>query len=343
MNIQQMHHEILLRLNEVGAYQHEDFLPEEIDIYINDASLKLVKDRFQSAKNRLFEGFEQSVKRVADLSPLVVIENITTLYGGKFGDFFIDYIIKPDDYLFFINQYCKTEQSDTNTFTNKLLFGDKIYPPDSESSTATYLAGDDSLNDQDVINSILPTYTSQNVDSSDFCFVEKSNGESAWLEITSVSDTKFIINDASNILSDGDDVTYHINEPFKYENNKKRVISGSDLVIKNTDGKYVQHDDLLAVLQDPFNETYNQCPIFTITDNINFYARDDFLVDNVNLTYLKVPRKVKFDPQNPVNNVDSDLPDQTHDEIIEMSISSMLSDIGDFGPNQQLTNLKDNN
>lgn len=240
-NINQMHHEILLRLNELGAYQHEDFLPEEIDIYINDASLKLVKDRFESIGNRSFKGFEQSVKRVADLSPLIITDNIVTSYGGEFGSFFIDQITKPSNYLFFINQYCQTQKSDTTTAT---------------------------------------------VD------------------------------------------------------NNKRIIDSN--IIKYSDGKFVQHDDLLAVLQDPFNETYNECPIFTITNTVNFYATDNFVVDNVNLTYLKKPQTVKFDPQDSTNNVNSDLPDQTHDEIIEMTVSSMLSDIGDFGKQQQFTNLNDN-
>ena len=103
--------------------------------------------------------------------------------------------------------------------------------------------------------------------------------------------------------------------------------------------KYIQHDDILALLKDPFNKPDNGS-IFGVFDgtNINVYTLIegtkqtplssaeslDILPHSVKLTYLRKPKKVSLDAL-----ISSDLPEHTHQEIVAMTVSGILEGISD--------------
>ena len=86
---------------------------------------------------------------------------------------------------------------------------------------------------------------------------------------------------------------------------------------------FAQHDDYLAMMDDPFNITYFREPIYTIDENfISVHTDSSFVVPRVNITYIRKPKQISI-----ITGVGCELPLQTHDEIVEMTVKSILEGI----------------
>ena len=89
--------------------------------------------------------------------------------------------------------------------------------------------------------------------------------------------------------------------------------------------KFIQHDDIFKLLSDPFNTTKFTSPLYTIAgNNIELYSSDIFVIDEVKILYIKKPAKVSLSLQ-----TNSDLPMHTHQEVVDMTVSTILGNIGD--------------
>jgi len=87
--------------------------------------------------------------------------------------------------------------------------------------------------------------------------------------------------------------------------------------------KYAQHDDIIYMMNDPFNITDYRSPLYTIEeDYIDVYTDYSFVTPKVIIKYLRTPGKVSI-----INGLGCDLPDHTHPEIVEMTIKSILEGI----------------
>lgn len=75
MNIVQMHQEFLIGLDKSNTLEYPDFLPEEIDVYLNKAQEAIIKQRY-SGNNVKGTGVEETQKRIEDLGSLVRNANI---------------------------------------------------------------------------------------------------------------------------------------------------------------------------------------------------------------------------------------------------------------------------
>ena len=95
--------------------------------------------------------------------------------------------------------------------------------------------------------------------------------------------------------------------------------------------KYVQLDDIYTLLEDPFNGTKHTKPLMTIRDNnLDMYTDDTFVVRRVKITYIKKPAIVAHDNSAAATGpVNCDLPDHTHQEIVNMTVNSILEGISD--------------
>tara|TARA_R110000796_G_scaffold10289_1_gene34317 strand:- start:3976 stop:5796 length:1821 start_codon:yes stop_codon:yes gene_type:complete len=116
--------------------------------------------------------------------------------------------------------------------------------------------------------------------------------------------------------------------------------------------KYIQHDDILTMLKDPFNKPdmdtilgmfdTNYINVHTLVEgtkaspllDANYV---DVLPYSVKLTYLKRPRQVSLD-----FNISSDLPQHTHEEIVAMTVSGILEGISDPRYKSQLNEASKN-
>tara|TARA_R100000988_G_C3994942_1_gene165125 strand:+ start:595 stop:1755 length:1161 start_codon:yes stop_codon:yes gene_type:complete len=89
--------------------------------------------------------------------------------------------------------------------------------------------------------------------------------------------------------------------------------------------KFVQHDDISKLLEDPFNTTKHTAPLTTIRgNNIDLYTSDIFIIDRVKITYIRKPQKISLSL-----GIDCELPEHCHQEIVDMTVSSILEGISD--------------
>jgi len=89
--------------------------------------------------------------------------------------------------------------------------------------------------------------------------------------------------------------------------------------------KFVQHDDISKVLDDPFNTTKYTAPLTTIRgNNIDLYTSDIFIIDRVKITYIRKPQKISLSL-----GIDCELPEHCHQEIVDTAVSSILEGFGD--------------
>tara|TARA_Y100000593_G_C4198092_1_gene280405 strand:- start:55 stop:798 length:744 start_codon:yes stop_codon:yes gene_type:complete len=94
--------------------------------------------------------------------------------------------------------------------------------------------------------------------------------------------------------------------------------------------KFVQQDDIFTVLNDPFNTTKKSKPLVTIEDDkIKIYTNDIFIIKDLKLTYIKNPTKVSLSLDGATESVDCELAEHTHQEIVDMTIGSILEGISD--------------
>jgi len=111
---------------------------------------------------------------------------------------------------------------------------------------------------------------------------------------------------------------------------------GTDYKTEIVQAKVVQSDDVYELLRDPFNKSRVREPICDINESgIDAYTDDTFIVDSIIINYLKKPVSVSLS-----TSTDSDLPEHTHDEIVDMATELMLSDIGALGTGNQIKTLK---
>jgi hypothetical protein len=84
--------------------------------------------------------------------------------------------------------------------------------------------------------------------------------------------------------------------------------------------KYVQHDDIFTLLNDPFNATKPSSPLTTIRNNqIDIYTSDIFIIEKVKITYLRKPQKISLSL-----GLSCELPEHNHQEVVDMTVSSIL-------------------
>jgi len=100
--------------------------------------------------------------------------------------------------------------------------------------------------------------------------------------------------------------------------------------------KYIQHDDILGLMYDPFNKPTdsrilgvfdsNTILVYTLIKNVTQDTADlvSILPYSVKLKYLKKPAQVDYNA-----NINCDLPQHTHEEIVAMTVSSILEGIND--------------
>mgnify|MGYP003123982132 FL=1 len=110
------------------------------------------------------------------------------------------------------------------------------------------------------------------------------------------------------------DITYaERREPIDFS---KRIQEGN---------RFSQQDDIFALLNDPFNTTKHTSPLTTIRGrSIDVYTSDIFIIDTLKITYIRKPKEISLSL-----GINCELPEHTHQEIVAMTVSSILEAISD--------------
>ena len=86
---------------------------------------------------------------------------------------------------------------------------------------------------------------------------------------------------------------------------------------------FAQSDDIPTVMKDPFNRTSFDYIPYSVKENfINVYTDNTFVVPTVFIVYIRKPKAISI-----TTGVGCELPEHTHQEIVEMTIKSILEGI----------------
>ena len=100
MNIQQLHHLFRIKLDRLDNEYYSNILPEEIDMFLNDAQSIFIKKRLPSTPS-FVQSFEENQKRQNDLKEITTADTQLTLSSDQTGTkpdgVFFDL---PSDYLY---------------------------------------------------------------------------------------------------------------------------------------------------------------------------------------------------------------------------------------------------
>ena len=86
---------------------------------------------------------------------------------------------------------------------------------------------------------------------------------------------------------------------------------------------FAQSDDIPTVMKDPFNRTSFDYIPYSIKENfIDVYSDNTFIVPKVFIVYIRKPKAISI-----TSGVGCELAEHTHQEIVEMTIKSILEGI----------------
>jgi len=351
MTIQEMHIAVNLGVQKIASFQSDNLLPQEIDQELNTAMDKFIKRRYYPLGNKYRTGFEQSQKRIDDLRNLVVNSRLTSYFHRESvgnGEFFIERASLPQDYLFLVNglteirYYCGGAITVSPSTETKVYFSISLAPPISgyvlktiryyDPSAPTTIGGDFISNsngiDYDYYSNpnnysvgVVPVDSQQDVGVTSG-YEETPTVDSNTL-LLSIPSTTYVANGwiaiwMNPLTEDETSVSY--SNPITRTFTKRDAPS---YAIKRVPIKYVQHDDILALLLDPFNTTTHKYPKYTIQENfVDIYSDNSFIPIFVEITYIRHPKRL-----NHSQGVGCELPEHTHQEIVELGVKSILETI----------------
>jgi len=358
VTISEMHIAVNLGVQKIASFQVDNFLPQEIDHELNSAMDRFIKQRYTPLGNKYKEGFEQSQKRIDDLRNLVSSTLINTfeLDGIVLAEnlledpHFTDIVALPNDYLFLVNlravvsDACRpaTFQTTTTTFAYQRI---SITPPTTGYILTSIQMQLESNNLTTIIQSNAGLTYDQLLDSNNYTnnccspvlsvesnyggtveFTPTVDGNEIYLKI----DTQIFAGPLTTSLiwenpvtGDTQIVTMETHEEHVLR--RRSVPSGLNVTRRLVACNYAQLDDIYTLLKDPFNTTKSTYPKYTFNENfIKIYTNAEFIVTGARVTYIRRPQRM-----NRILGVGCELPEHTHQEIVEMTIKSILEGIQD--------------
>ena len=364
MTVNEMHIAVNQGVQKIASFQVDNLLPQEIDHELNLAMMRFIKQRFNSTSNRLGKGFEQSQKRIDDLRTLVVENQANTSYEGRvytsnYSNVYVDRYTFPLDYLFLVSVRADVQFKCNMDINNLISFAynqrsavkvDLTPPQPGYVLTGLERWNQAAGNWEGIVNlplgetitndllldsgnyyfGIRPSISfpegtygatvqqSPQLDSNHINLVNTVWDGTVWGSgsTVSVQATWILPGDMSSEITVQHSITQTITK-------KTRLCSACDNRISLA--SFGQHDDILYMMDDPFNRAWYKEPTYTIEENyIDVYTDQEFVVPNVKIKYVRKPVEISY-----TNGVGCELAVHTHHEIVEMTVKSILEGIQD--------------
>jgi len=368
MTIEEMHIAVNLGVQKIASFQVDNLLPQEIDHELNSAMDSFIKQRYSPMGNKYRDGFEQSQKRIDDLRALVVDSRVKCFYGGTtITGFNVDRAPLPNDYMFLVNAVGDTfyDCHIPIVFESAVLSYKPVSVPLTPTTNPGWIltsitaggtplisnaAGMDLpylLNkqnyDQSLIANIAPAMSDPAFGAeSSTIDPEYDMEEWAASELTPTSDSNTLVLLLSGAIADETIKAIWTNPLNAAQTEEAASVQPATVTVtyrtyKNAGTRqkekmsYVQHDDLYALLSDPFNTTSYDKIKYTIQENfIDVHSDDTFFTTFVNIKYIRQPKRMDA-----ILNIGCELSPHTHEEIVEMTVQSILEAISDPRYNSQ--------
>jgi len=355
-----MHLAIQQGVDKINSLQADMLLPQEIDIELNKSQMRFINTKY-GRNNKYRKGFEESQKRIDDLRSLVREYEAPANYKEQLGNKFdIDTFTLPYDYLYLVSTLARTHINET---CKPIQYTLKEAEPiqffivnlsqlvlNNNSSIADYLIMYEDAADltkgqavlwqndnnyvypqdinaarEDIIQSsgvgfqiYWEQYGDLNYPGS---FIVLPNPDvHPWLNWDGSVGTVTSLSHVSSLGAQLQNVGLQYSQAFL---GAKRILDDPTEV--SSSSTFIQHDDIFTLLTDPFNTTKYTDPLYTIRGNaMDFYTNDIFIIDAVKITYIRKPAKISLSL-----GISCELPEHCHQEIVDMTVSSILEGISD--------------
>lgn len=364
MTVNEMHIAVNQGVQKIASFQVDNLLPQEIDHELNLAMMRFIKQRFNYTSNRLGKGFEQSQKRIDDLRALVVENQAYTGYEGQvytsnYSNVYVDRYTLPLDYLFLVSVRADVKYKCNMNINNLISFAYSqrsavkvdLTPP-QPGYVLTGLERWSSLagNWENIVNLPLGETITNDLllDSGNYffgirpsiSFPEGTYGATVQQSPPLDSNHINLINTAwdGTVWGSGSTVSVQatwilpgdMSSEIKVQHSITQTITKRTRLCSTCDSRislasFGQHDDILYMMDDPFNRAWYKEPTYTIEENyIDIYTDQEFVVPNVKIKYVRKPAEISY-----TNGVGCELAVHTHHEIVEMAVKSILEGIQD--------------
>ena len=355
-----MHLAVQQGVDKINSLQADMLLPEEIDLELNKAQSKFINLKY-GINNKYQVGFEGSQKRIDDLRVLVSeYEDITTYKENLLKNIHIDSFRIPDDYMYTINSLARVYTDNCDPLSWSISYPSDFYyfrismngfiADESTQIIEQLRIIEDPANPTAPTTTILWANTNSHTYPTGMPAAQSEILASSVAGITMHWESVGHLNFPDEIICIIDPTLQpaiiaafstagiigidaagaHVsNSPLVKTNiafSEKRVPDASgSLTLESYPLKFTQQDDIFSMLDDPFNTTKYTRPLYTVRqDVLDVYTNDIFIIDSVKLTYLRNPRQISLSLL-----FSCELPDHTHREIVDMTVSSILESIAD--------------
>jgi len=370
MNVLEMHIAWKQGMDRIHSEKNDQFLPQEIDIELNRAMQRFIDQRY--GRNNIYqEGFEQSQKRIDELRSLLVEYEGPVVFKEEvlIGEIFADSFQLPNDYMYLVNQRSKIyldNCKDINfsyeqippqyyfTFSLQNFFVDENGPQflkgirmeTPSQQTVTVWEPSQQLLDSGYVPTQYPENTTVLVN--DILANSQPGFQVFWQSynqldfpgqfIVVVDDTfPFVQAQITQLVAYDELLTTVNSTPLRELNmsGQTRRVPIGDVQTKHVLNRFSQQDDVYRLLKDPFNTTFEKEPLTTIRDSfIDVYTNSIFIIDSVKITYIRKPLPISISL-----GYDCELPEHTHQTIVDMAVASVLERTSDPRYNTQNAEL----
>lgn len=366
MNANEMCDETLLEIDKLLSYSAPSFLDSEMSIVLSQSAEEYIKTKYNYKGNRYRDGFEGSEKRRNDLAQLIKSASIqynstTSTYtistqGGNtdvindINDFFSDsFIIKPNgslwklpkDLLWVINEevdWNTTDECYSDVRTSvKPITHDEYNQWKNNTFKKPYIGGDEdglvwrldyaSEYNYNEINDTVPGNINTNwyrvlvpstVDSPASYELVVNGSTYSSTSITQAA----VISDLITAMEGTE--TYRLSSDglILYVLSSQEVTTNSGSTTNNI---IIQ----LSYIPLPDQRTYNYSIVGTDYGTNQLITDGTYPIENYYVTYIRRPRDIVVDFNNPINQVNCELDEFTHREIILIAARKLYSRLQD--------------
>jgi hypothetical protein len=142
----------------------------------------------------------------------------------------------------------------------------------------------------------------------------------------------------SNLYRDAYQVTFPIDYRYllKVEVELEYEDCNGETVTEWFNPKQIEHDDIYAIQNDPFNKPKETSPKFIIEDNFLVVFADTSVVLNARVTYIKLLKKLQPGLENYDGTINvysnpatdyTELAVDTHEEVVDIAVKMILENI----------------
>lgn len=326
MTTQELHIQVHLLLQKVNSHWNSNFLPQEIDTFINREIIKFIKQRFNPLSNNKQKSIFDTIKRTEDLNSIIKTVPIEVVnIDTKEACYRL-----PFDFLYYISSSVGVTPTchakDLKTVNKQVYY--KSFKP---------------VTDYNSVETLVVTLA---VGTEVTTLFDLSLLPDGYLPIDGGEDYKknFILNNAvllgiQNKLPDGIEVRYNNKTQtieFKGKNDFTIVVlkNGSPVVVTSKTevlkgyNESNQLDSEIRLVDEEFKTNISRSYLSGSKDeSLVGYLRNDLVIlpqianavlNNGNLTYLCRPKKVDV-----LLNYNSELPDEVLDEVVSNLVQQL--------------------